>query len=200
MIFSSVEKACQLLVDAAAQDDVVRTRLEQEGKLFGNQYNAEMRSLHEKNADLLDSFLAHYGWPSISKYDFKVHKAAWLIAIHAISKPHVMRRALQNLEQELKHGQPVQNEYAKLFDRVALYEGKQQYYGTQFYPSTTGFYARNLMDPENVDNRRALLGLPSFADGKKECCPESGGVMDAAELEVFEKNLLAFLKEVGWQK
>jgi len=195
---NTLEQDIQRIIDAAAYDMQVRAELEASGTLYDG-YHPTMREIHEKNAQLLEAFLEHYGWPIPSKFGAKAHEAAWLITIHAISKPFLLRRTLQILEQALQTGEPVAQEYAKLFDRIALYEGRQQNYGTQFFPSPTGWYARDLVDPEHVDERRAALGLSTFLEGKKECGAEEGGFMEAEALEKYDTGFLKFLKEVGWR-
>jgi hypothetical protein len=197
--FPDKQTACRQLIDAADHDMRFRAELEQAGLLTGT-YNLQMRAIHEKNAALLATFIADYGWPVPSLYGFKVHEAAWFIAIHAISKPHILRLALQLIEQAMRQGEPVAQEYAKLFDRIALYEGRKQRYGTQFAPSPNGWYAYDLEDPEDVDERRAALGLTTFLEGKKECCADEGGVISPEEQQQDEKQHVAFLKEVGWRK
>lgn len=198
MIIDCCKHGCQALIDARDQDMALYYELEKAGILFDG-YNPAMRALHEKNAQLLETFLAKYGWPAPSKYGAEIHEAAWMIAIHAISKPNLLRRVMQLLKHELEAGKPVAEQYAKLFDRIALYEGRQQIYGTQFYPSPTGWYAHNLFEPEHVDERRATLGLCSFLQGKKECGADEGGFIDAAAVEKYEADFAAFIKEVGWQ-
>jgi hypothetical protein len=189
----------QQLIDALAHDMKFRAELEEAGLLYEG-YNPQMRAIHEENAQLLEDFLAEYGWPYPSQYGKEVHEAAWMIAIHAISKPDLLRKVLQILEKALQAGEPVANEYTKLYDRIALYEGRQQVYGTQFSTSPTGWVAWNLYDPENVDKRRKALGLPSFLENKQECGAGEGGFATTTELEHYDADWDAFLNEVGWQK
>src|ERR1700722_1398922 len=132
--FTSIKQACQMLVDATEHDMRVRAELEKAGLLYDG-YNSRMREIHEQNAELLESFLVQYGWPYPSKFGRKIHRAAWFIAIHAISMPRVLHTVLDTLEQALKKGESVAQEYAKLYDRVSLYEGRGQMYGTQFWLS-----------------------------------------------------------------
>ena len=198
MTFLNVETACQLLLDACAYDMRVLAELEQAGTLHDG-YNPKMRIVHEKNAILLERFIEQYGWPVPSKFGSKIHEAAWFIAIHAISRPDILRLALQLLEQALQNGELVAEEYAKLFDRIALFEGRKQCYGTQFSPSPTGWYAWDLEDPEHVDKRRASLGLSTFLAGKEACGAGAGGFISAAEQERYDVDFLLFLKEVGWR-
>ncbi len=158
-----------------------------------------MRECHEENANLLSRYVQKYGWLLPSKYGRKVHEAAWFIAIHAISKPEIVRQALNILNDALRKGEKVAGEYARLFDRIELYEGRQQIYGTQFFPSTKGFYARNLKDPINVDKRRSSIGLSTFLEGKKESGADKGGFITPEEEKNQEKQFIKFLKEVGWR-
>jgi hypothetical protein len=193
-----VEKAASQLVEAAAEDMKLQAELEKSGVLFEG-YHSGMRALHEKNAQLLQAFLASYGWPFPSRYGEQIHEAAWIIAIHAISRPSLVKAVLHMLEQGLYKGECVAQEYAKTFDRVALYEGRQQRYGTQFFPSPTGWIARDLEDPEQVDDRRAALGLPPFLENKRHSGAEAGGVLTEAQLEHYNTHFTLFLKEVGWR-
>lgn len=190
--------AGQKLIDAITHDMQVRAELEKEGKLFEG-YHPQMRAIHESNALLLEDFLNHYGWPYPSKYSKEIHEAAWMIAIHAISRPTLMKRVLNILEQALQSGQPVANEYAKFFDRIALYEGRPQMYGTQFFPSPQGWIAKDLYAPQHVDERRAQLGLSNLVEYKKEIGVIAGGFMDATALQQFDDQWISFLKEVGWR-
>lgn len=59
--------------------------------------------------------------------------------------------------------------YAIMEDRVALAEGRRQIYGTQFWwdPKTNASYVAPLEKPEQVDERRATLGLGSMAENVK---------------------------------
>lgn len=199
MKLNNTKEACQQLIDAIARDIKFRAELEQAGVLYDG-YHQQMRAVHEENAALLENFLNHYGWPYPSKYGKDIYEAAWMIAIHAISKPVLLRKVLHILEQALQAGEPVANEYAKLYDRIELYEGRQQLYGTQFFPSPRGWVAYNLYDPEHVDDRRKALGLTTFIENKKEVGAEEDGFIDEKKLQQYDLFWSAFLKEVGWKK
>ncbi len=53
---------------------------------------------------------------------------------------------------------------ALLEDRVALGEGKKQIYGSQLTGNQSGMSLRPMIDPDNVDKRRADVGLEPLAD------------------------------------
>lgn len=199
MLTDEQKKAGQELVDAAAYDTQVRIELEKDGSLFTG-YHPKMRAVHEENAQKVEKFIVRYGWPMPSIWGTELHEAAWFIAIHAISKPQLLRKTLVLLEQALKNGEPVQNEYARLFDRIALYEGRKQRYGTQFFNNANGrWYARDLENPEQVDERRAAIGnMPSFAENQKEV-DEYAKALPVQPPPMDEEFFLRFLREVGWQ-
>lgn len=54
--------------------------------------------------------------------------------------------------------------YARLVDRVRINKGLEQVYGTQFDPKTfsAGLQPFPIEDPNNLDTRRAKLGLIPF--------------------------------------
>jgi len=71
-----------------------------------------MRKCNEENAELLHHYINQHGWPLPSKFVHKLHETAWFIAIHAISKPKILKKALTILEDALHKGEKVAPEYA----------------------------------------------------------------------------------------
>ena len=71
----------------------------------------------------------------------------------------LMRKAVTNGKAKPKH-------LALLEDRVALRQGKKQIYGSQISMNsqTNEAFIMPLEDPDNVDTRRGLVGLPPLAD------------------------------------
>ena len=70
----------------------------------------------------------------------------------------LMRKAVTNGKAQPKH-------LALLEDRVALRQGKKQIYGSQVSMNnqTNEAFVMPLEDPDNVDTRRGLVGLPPLA-------------------------------------
>jgi len=67
---------------------------------------------------------------------------------------------------------------ALLEDRVRLREGKPQLYGSQVTRNPAGQWeARDLEDPEKVDERRASVGLPPLAEYLAGFAQRSGGTV-----------------------
>lgn len=70
-----------------------------------------------------------------------------------------MREAVANGKAKAEH-------LALLEDRVALEHGYRQIYGSQVYndPGTRKSYLAPLEDPDNVDTRRAKIGLQPLSE------------------------------------
>ena len=66
----------------------------------------------------------------------------------------------------VKNGKVNGSSLALLEDRVALRQGKKQIYGSQIArdPETQTHYVLPLDDPDNVDKRRAEVGLEPLAN------------------------------------
>lgn len=199
---------CQSIVDVAEQDRALQRELAAAGEWGLSIYHPRMRACNEQNAAVLMDFLHRYGWPVPSKYGIALHESAWWIAAHAISLPHVQRYALQLLTEAYMSGETVGPEYAKIFDKVALHEGRLQRYGTQFNSSPDGWMVDALENPKKVDEYRAQVGLPTLEETTRDWCSkkhhfnepcECGGVADTETAQRFEREFVAFLHEVGWR-
>ena len=73
---------------------------------------------------------------------------------------------LPMMREAVKKGNASPSSLALLEDRVSLRQGKRQIYGSQIHTDkeTREQYVAPLIDPENVDNRRAEVGLGKLAD------------------------------------
>lgn len=70
------------------------------------------------------------------------------------------------MREAVKKGNASSSNLALLEDRVALRQGKKQIYGTQVTKDevTGESYVLPLEDPDNVDKRRAEVGLEKLQD------------------------------------
>jgi len=112
-----------------------------------------------ENLPWLKNVVAEVGWPGRSMVGGDGAHAAWLLAQHADRDPAFQRSCLDLLTEAAKHGEATVIELAYLTDRVLLAEGQPQEYGTQMTGGEHGWAPRNLRDPDNVDERRAAVGL-----------------------------------------
>jgi hypothetical protein len=189
----------QQLIAAAKRDKVIYKELLEAGEIDKPGYNERMQQCHEENADLLEAFLDQYGWPFPNTYGIEAHEAAWFIAIHAIARPQFVKKVARILEQAWKEGKISGKYFANFYDRIALYEGRKQRYGTHLFPSKHGWQVMSLEDPAQVDERRASVGLQSLKDWIAECEADETGYRKHDEDE-HEREFITWCKEVGWRK
>lgn len=117
-----------------------------------------------ENLPWLKEVTATRGWPGASLVGTDGAHAAWLLAQHADADPAFQRQCLGLIGAAVEAGEASLLEYAYLTDRVLLAEGRPQVYGTQVTRQDGTWVARDLRDPELVDERRAAAGLEPLAE------------------------------------
>jgi hypothetical protein len=153
----------ETLLKAAQTDLETRTRLARDGSLFDG-YHPEMEAVHIENAALLDEAFRTIGWPGRHLVDDDGAAAAILILQHAISRPDLQRRGLALMLEAIPRGDANMIDAAYLSDRIAVFEGRPQLYGTQFDWFDGALAPSPIEKPEQVEQRRASVGLPSLAE------------------------------------
>ena len=105
------------------------------------------------------------GWYRISVHGEEAASAAWLMAQHADRDRVFQRHVLTLLEPLVQTGETSASNYAYLYDRVAVGEGRPQRYGTQGRCVAKGVWAPNeLEDPERVQGLRDAVDIGSLAE------------------------------------
>ena len=123
------------------------------------------RAVDDENLPWLKDVIAAHGWPGTSLVGADGANAAWLLAQHMDADPAFQRECLDLLTAAVEAGEATVIELAYLTDRVLLAEGQPQVYGTQVTRGEDGVVVpRDLRDPDGLDERRASVGLPSFAE------------------------------------
>ncbi|MCK7621761.1 hypothetical protein MUU72_01220 [Streptomyces sp. RS10V-4] len=123
------------------------------------------RRLTARHADRLTGIIDAHGWPTADRFGADAARAAWLIAQHADRQLDVQRRALRLMERAVADGLAGRRELAFLQDRTLVNEGREQIYGTQIAGVRDGAPVPwPCRDPERMDERRAEVGIPPFAE------------------------------------
>lgn len=175
----------------------VRARLAEDGSLFEG-YHAEMEAVHRRNAERLVEIINEFGWPGSSLVGEDGAEAAWLIAHHAIGEPALQRRCLALLQAAAEAGDAPPSQAAYLEDRIRVFEGRKQLYGTQIDYGPDGAPGPfPIEDSDGVDERRRAAGLEPLAQriAKAERIPP----MDATERAERQRKREVWLRKVGWR-
>lgn len=184
------------LIAMAEFDRTVADELAASGSLYEG-YHPRMVAIHENHASRLQAIITQIGWPTESVVGEPAAKAAWLIAQHAISRPEFQRSCLGLLaEAAREHTVPLWQP-AMLEDRIRVFEGRPQRYGTQLKPDAHGnLQPHAIENPETVEERRRAVGLEPLAEILARAKPQPL----PADPERFERDYQAWLVEVGWRK
>ena len=145
-------------------DLILRKKLIEKGEL-NKGYHKEMKKVHDQNAAVLNEIINEIGYPTINKVGEVANEAAWLVIQHAIGQPDFMKKCLRLLEEAVvaKEANPVNLAY--LSDRIAVFEGKAQRYGTQFDWTEAGELSPQIFDDlDKVNDRRRSLGLNTLEE------------------------------------
>lgn len=184
-----------VLLQMAQADLDLRARLEADGTLFQG-YAPAMEALHLKHGAALMDLLEAHGWPDPGRVGKDGAEAAWLIAQHAIGMPALQRRVLPLLGIAVRAGSAPAWQWAMLYDRMAILEGRAQRFGTQLEPDAEGWARPCLLeDPEGVEARRASVGLEPLA----QRLAREGRMPLPDDPVSFRTEQLAWLRRSGWR-
>lgn len=189
------------LIAAARRDIEVRTRLAQSDDLFVG-YHPEMEAVHLENATLLERAIADIGWPGRGAVGEDGARAAFLILQHAISRPDLQRRGLALILDAIPLGQANALDAAYLADRIAMFEGSEQTFGTQFDWDENGQLSPSpTRDVATLDDRRASVGLPPMAEtiAHMRANAAAEGERAPADLAQRRADFEAWARRVGWR-
>jgi hypothetical protein len=122
----------------------------------------DMHRIDEANTRWLSELVAERGWPGKTLVGEDGAHAAYLLAQHADPEPQRVFFPLMRSAAEA--GEASRKDLAYMEDRVRIRNGQAQLYGTQFISNAEGFGPQAIEDPENLDRRRASVGLGPFAE------------------------------------
>ena len=176
-------------------DQTVRAELAADGSLFQG-YHPRMAAVHDAHAARLRAIIRDVGWPTESMVGADGARAAWRIAQHSINHPDFMRECRALLDQASLRGEVPRSHFAYIDDRIRVFEGSSQRYGTQWRSGPNGLELYPIEDPTKVDEWRAELGLPSIAE-MRATTPLEQQWDPIAEAEKAAAEL-AWRKQVGW--
>ncbi len=176
-------------------DQAVRAELAGDGLLFEG-YHPRMAMVHDTNAARLEAIIDEHGWPTVALVGADGAKAARRIAQHSINHPEFMRRCREMIDIASDQGAIPREYFAYIDDRIRVYEGLPQLYGTQWRDGLNGLEPYPLDDQAAVDARRQALGLPSHDQMR----PKKPKRTSAEVIERKSALELEWRRRLGWIK
>ena len=157
-------KIAKEIIELQNADLELRDKLIQNGQLSDG-YKSEMEVLHNRHAEILNNIIDKIGYPTVDKVGKEANVAAWLVVQHSIGQPEFMKKCVVLLEKAVAENQADAKQLAYLTDRIAVFEGQPQLYGTQFDWDENGEMNPNSFDDlEKVNQRRKTIGLNSIEE------------------------------------
>lgn len=196
----NLNKISQTILRLKEKDDQFRAKLIENGTL-SNGYDREMKAIHNSNAKELSRIMDAIGFPTADKIGEEASSAAWLIIQHSIEQPDFMRKCATRMEKEIESGQADQINFAYLTDRIAVFEGKSQFYGTQFDWDENGEMSPvHVDDHDTVNNRRKAIGLNTLDEQIKVMRErvEAENQRPPKNFGERQREYNAWRKSVGW--
>lgn len=166
-------KITQLLDSMSVNDQAVRNKNTDLRKKGVKQESPEMRSVIQEmklvdslNMIVIKKLFKQYGFLGFEEVGKKGSHNFWLIIQHSDQDPKFQEDVLQEMKKHIERKNADGTDYAYLIDRVNVNTGKLQMYGTQARRShaTGKVEILNLFEPENVNKRRAEVGLGTIEE------------------------------------
>ena len=152
------------------EDQKYRLQIDVIEKKYGwgsNELKANYKIMEQKdsiNLMKVKAILDKFGWLGADIIGEEGNQTLFLVIQH--SDIVTQEKYLPMMREAVKNGKAKGSELALLEDRVALRHGKRQIYGSQIGRDeiTKQYYVSPLEDPDNVDKRRAAVGLEPLAN------------------------------------
>ncbi|MCC3156210.1 hypothetical protein LJ737_03125 [Hymenobacter sp. 15J16-1T3B] len=127
----------------------------------------QMGETDARNLQKITALLDQRGWPSKAKVGTRGSQTVFLVIQHS-DRP-TMEKYFPLAQQAVERGDLAKADFALMQDRLLMWQGKPQRYGSQVVNDVktgkAGFYA--IEDEAHVDERRASMGLGPLADYAK---------------------------------
>ncbi|OGI95776.1 hypothetical protein A2917_00480 [Candidatus Nomurabacteria bacterium RIFCSPLOWO2_01_FULL_42_17] len=117
----------------------------------------------KRNTERMKEIIAKIGFPTISKVGKEASHNAWLLIQHADLDVEFQKMCLE-LMKGLPSQEVARRDVAYLEDRIRVNQKQGQIYGTQFTQEGGKHIPQPIEDEENVDIRRAKMGMDTLAD------------------------------------
>lgn len=190
------------IIELQNADLELRNKLIQNGRLSDG-YDKEMEALHNRNAETLNRIIGKIGYPTVDKVGEEANEAAWLVIQHSIGQPEFMRKCAALLEKAVNENRANPKQLAYLTDRIAVFEGRPQFYGTQFDWDENGEMNPKPFDNiEKVNQRRKTICLNLLEEQteiiRKQVISENQ--KPPADMKERTKQVDEWRKRAGWIK
>ena len=160
-----------LVLDTIMQEDQgfreQANKIEQKYGNESNEFNEFVKIIRENdsiNRVKVTNILDEHGWLGPDVIGNQGNTTLFLVIQH--SDPETLNKYLPMMRDAVSKGNASPAHLALLEDRAAIYNGEKQIFGSQIGqdPETKEYYVLPLIDPDNVNKRRAEVCLDPIED------------------------------------
>jgi Family of unknown function (DUF6624) len=129
-----------------------------------------IHAIDRAQSDRLKEIVDYVGWPTRAMVGLKATQAAYMVIQHAGHDIEFQNRSLAMMVDLVEEGELPASYVALLTDRIRMFQDQPQLFGTQMAMARDEFGAMvptptvPIEDPEHLDERRALMGMPPFSE------------------------------------
>jgi hypothetical protein len=155
-IFSDDQEIRKLFTETVKAHGYQHPKIDSLGKI--------MRYRDSTNLIKVKKILDERGWVGSNLVGSMANQTIFLVIQH--SDLETQKKYLPMMRDAVRKGNASSSGLALLEDRIAIREGRKQIYGSQIgvIPNTNEHYVLPLEDPDNVDKRRAEVGLGTLSE------------------------------------
>ncbi len=121
-------------------------------------YRKMVADINLANIAILERMLPSEGWFSSKVYGQEAATGAYLVIQHS-DNPALQKRFLPAMEKMVARKEALGSEYALVYDRIAVGEGRLQRYGSQMHCVDGRMVPQPMEDPTRIEERRAPMGF-----------------------------------------
>lgn len=120
--------------------------------------------IDKENQQVVASIIEHCGFPKVEEHGYKSVQAAFVVIQHADKR--IREKYYPMIVESAGRGDIPRSEVALMEDRILMDRGEKQKYGSQVRKEygSDEWILYPIQDPENVDKRRAEVGLGPLDD------------------------------------
>jgi hypothetical protein len=163
-------------------------------------YHPEQEALDGANADWLGEMYDAHGWLDRDLVGQDGAAAAVQLLQRATCRPAVQRKGLKHLMEAAEKGKASLIDAAHFADRMSVFEGRAQLFGTQLDWNEAGeLEPAPVKEPEHLNARRGAIGLPPIEEVLAQARAHAIGG-PPPDLEARRAAFLAWAERVGWRR
>lgn len=174
-VIERAEEAAAKFQPALREELLKRMADDQRVRMAANLDMAEWAKIDADNLGYMKALIDKHGWPGYGLVGDDGAMAAFVLVQHAYEDHEFQKKCLALLTEAVSRKDAPASDMALLTDRVLMFEGKPQIYGSQFRTVDGKLEMYPVEDEANLDARRKLVGLPPMAEYVKQMQARFGG-------------------------